>query len=211
MPDRPSSGSGQRRASRDLGVPFLVPIGGGPMMQKVSRARTWLQVLLWLGALTLGAFVFVRLVFVREAARRRLFPLMRPLYKHVFNPSALRAAARGETRWGILHHVGRRSGATHHTPIDAQRTPNGVVICLVYGPTADWCRNVLAAGSCTLTLEGEELALTEPQIIPLDLAAPQVSPERARSWRSVGIEHCLSLRVASAVERSGEPRQSLAP
>jgi hypothetical protein len=101
--------------------------------------------------------MIVRVVIVHEAVRRRLFPVLRPLYKRVFNPRALRDAARGDTRWAVLHHVGRRSGVAYDTPIDAQLTPEGAVIPLVYGPSVDWCRNVLAAGGCTLTVGGEDL------------------------------------------------------
>jgi deazaflavin-dependent oxidoreductase (nitroreductase family) len=73
----------------------------------------------------------------------------------VLNPQALRTAARRQAEWGVVHHVGRRSGAVYDTPIDTQRTDEGsVVIPLVYGPSADWCRNILAAGGCTLTLRG---------------------------------------------------------
>jgi deazaflavin-dependent oxidoreductase (nitroreductase family) len=157
---------------------------------------SWLWPLLVIVAVAVLAVGFVKLVFVCEAARRRLFPVLRPLYKHVFNPSALQGAARGETRWGVLHHVGRRSGAAYNTPIDAQRTRDGVIICLVYGPNADWCRNVLAAGRCTLTLNGQELALASPQVISLSEAEPNLLPERAGFWRSMGIEHCLYLPVA---------------
>jgi deazaflavin-dependent oxidoreductase (nitroreductase family) len=162
--------------------------------------RTLIWVLISVGVVAGAAVAFVKLVFVREAVRRRLFFLLQPLYRHVFNPKALRDAARGETRWGVIHHVGRRSGNAYVTPIDAQRTPDGVVVCLVYGPQADWCCNVLAAGQCTLTLEGQELALGAPRVISLTEAEPLLSPERARFWHNIGIEHCLSLQVAARAE-----------
>jgi hypothetical protein len=161
-------------------------------MSRLFRALVVLAVLA--AALT----AFVKFVFVREDARRRLFPFMRPLYQHVLNPYALRTAAHGESEWGVLHHVGRRSGVVHHTPIDAQLTQDGVVIPLVYGSSADWCRNILAAGACTLTLHGDELALSDPQIVAMHVAAAQVSPDKARFWRSIGIEHCVSLKIASS-------------
>jgi len=162
--------------------------------------RTSVWVLISVGAVAGAAVAFVKLVFVREAARRRLFFLLQPLYRHVFNPKALRDAARGETRWGVIHHVGRRSGTAYATPIDAQLTPDGVVICMVYGLGADWCRNVLAAGQCTLTLNHQELALSAPRVMSLSQAEPRLSPERARFWRNIGIEHCLSLQFAAPAE-----------
>jgi deazaflavin-dependent oxidoreductase (nitroreductase family) len=156
--------------------------------------EVWL--LLALAVVVLGA-AFVKFVFLNEAGRRRIFPVMRPLYKHLFNPRVVQAAARHETSWGVVHHVGRRSGATYDTPIDAQRTSDGVLIPLVYGPRADWCRNVLAAGHCTLTLDGKELALTAPQVIPESVAEQQVPAAAARRWHSMGIEHCLSLKIVA--------------
>jgi deazaflavin-dependent oxidoreductase (nitroreductase family) len=156
--------------------------------------EVWL--LLALVVVVLGA-AFVKFVFLNEAGRRRIFPVMRPLYKHLFNPRVVQAAARHETSWGVVHHVGRRSGGTYDTPIDAQRTSDGVLIPLVYGPRADWCRNVLAAGHCTLTLDGKVLALTAPQVIPESVAEPQVAVAAARRWHSMGIEHCLSLKIVA--------------
>ena len=154
--------------------------------------RVLTYVLFSVMARSLATAVLVKVLFVREAVRRRLFPVLRPLYKQVLNPFALR----DPRRWGVVHHVGRRSGAAYHTPIDAERTTRGVIIPVVYGPGADWCRNILAAGRCTLTLNGEELALTTPQVISIDAAQPSVSPEKGRFWKSIGIERCLSLQLA---------------
>jgi deazaflavin-dependent oxidoreductase (nitroreductase family) len=155
-----------------------------------------LRILGLLGLVVAGLAVFVRLDLVHETLRRRLFPVLRPLYKRVFNPRALRDAARGDTRWGVLHHVGRRSGAAYDTPIDAQLTPEGAVVPLVYGASVDWCRNVLAAGGCTLTVAGDDLAFTAPRVVPISFAAAQLLPAKARFWHSIGIEHLLSLTRA---------------
>jgi deazaflavin-dependent oxidoreductase (nitroreductase family) len=51
-------------------------------------------------------------------------------------------------------HRGRRSGRPYRTPVLAFRSRRGVVIALTYGPTVDWLRNVLAAGSFTLARGG---------------------------------------------------------
>jgi deazaflavin-dependent oxidoreductase (nitroreductase family) len=166
-----------------------------------------LRILGLLALVVAGSAVFVRVVFIHEAVRRRLFPVLRPLYKRVFNPRALRDAAGGNTRWAVLHHVGRRSGVAYDTPIDAQLTPEGAVIPLVYGPSVDWCRNVRAAGRCTLTVGGEDLAFTAPQVVPISFAAARLVPAKAQFWRSIGIEHLLSLSTAP----SGELESSAIP
>lgn len=43
----------------------------------------------------------------------------------------------------VLTHVGRTSGKTYRTPLDAHRVEGGYVFILVYGPRSDWVRNVL--------------------------------------------------------------------
>jgi deazaflavin-dependent oxidoreductase (nitroreductase family) len=65
---------------------------------------------------------------------------------------------------GALHHVGRRSGQSYVTPLSAYRLGDGFVLGVAY-PEVDWCRNVLAAGECTLTWNGKEYALERPELI----------------------------------------------
>jgi deazaflavin-dependent oxidoreductase (nitroreductase family) len=150
------------------------------------------KVLLTAAAIVVAA-ALVYAGFFREAGRRRLLPFLRPLLK-VINPRVLRAAARGETPYGIVHHTGRRSGAAYDTPVEAHRTPGGALILLPYGPVTDWCRNVLAAGGCTLTLDGKELPLRAPEVVPAGVAEAQVPETVARRWRRQGIAHYLSLQ-----------------
>ncbi len=65
---------------------------------------------------------------------------------------------------GALHHVGRRSGRSHVTPLSAYPLGDGFVLGLAY-PHVDWCENVLAAGKCTLTWNGKDYALDRPEVI----------------------------------------------
>jgi deazaflavin-dependent oxidoreductase (nitroreductase family) len=67
--------------------------------------------------------------------------------------------------FGIVGHRGRVSGRPYQTPIAAFRTGDGYVIALTYGAGAEWVRNVLAAGRCTLRTRGRRLALTDPVVI----------------------------------------------
>jgi deazaflavin-dependent oxidoreductase (nitroreductase family) len=163
-----------------------------------------LKVLIPLALVIAGLTAFFKVLFVREAVRRRMFPIMRPLYKQVFNPRALEASARQDAPWGVVHHVGRQSGRSYETPIDAQPTSAGVLIPLVYGAQADWCRNILAAGGCTLTLAGTDVELTDPQVISWAVAEPQLSEQKARFWHGIGIEHVLSLKTVQSVQPESE-------
>jgi deazaflavin-dependent oxidoreductase (nitroreductase family) len=146
------------------------------------------------------------LMFKREWARRRLYHVLKPLLKHVVNPYGLRDADRRETRFGVVHHVGRRSGVSRETPIEPHFVPGGVLIPLAFGPEADWCRNILAAGGCTLTFRGSEFVLEQPDIVRCDVAEAQMPDARARASQDVGIDRYLSLRIVSPADAGAGPR-----
>jgi deazaflavin-dependent oxidoreductase (nitroreductase family) len=139
-----------------------------------------------------------------EAGRIHLLPALRPVMR-VMNPRTVRAVARRQSPFSVLHHVGRRSGVEYHTPVAAARTSDGVLVPLMYGPGTDWCRNILAAGRCTLTFDGEELALAAPEVVRAAVAEPQLPAETQQRWLGQGIEHYLSLRYAPAVESGAAP------
>ncbi len=66
-----------------------------------------------------------------------------PFTKRVVNPLTRRFADR--LPWfGLLTHVGRRSGTTYHTPLNVFRRGEGYVFALTYGPDVDWVRNIIA-------------------------------------------------------------------
>ena len=48
--------------------------------------------------------------------------------------------------FGILEHVGRKSGRVYRTPLTVFSTADGVAIMLTYGPDRDWLKNITAAG-----------------------------------------------------------------
>ena len=154
--------------------------------------RTWIW--LTIAGLITAATAFVATMFFNERGRQRLLPVLRPLLKHVINPATLRAIEKGTSSYGVVHHRGRRSGADYETPVDAQRTPEGVLITLPYGSRTDWCRNVLVSGGCRLTLGGDDLALTAPQVVPASVAEAQVPEDVARRWHRQGLAHFLALR-----------------
>ncbi len=80
--------------------------------------------------------------------------------KRVFNPRALRNG-----KWQVIHHVGRSSGRSYRTPLEAHEVDDGFVFVLVYGSQSDWVRNVMAAGTAKLEVDGDTVDLVEPRII----------------------------------------------
>jgi deazaflavin-dependent oxidoreductase (nitroreductase family) len=62
-------------------------------------------------------------------------------------------------------HVGRRSGREYHSPVNLFRSGDGYVIALTYGSGAQWVRNVLAAGGCSVLTRGRRIVLADPRVV----------------------------------------------
>ena len=67
--------------------------------------------------------------------------------------------------FGIVTHVGRKSGKVYRTPVNVFRAPEGFLIALTYGRESEWVRNVLAAGGCELETRGVRYQLVAPTIV----------------------------------------------
>ena len=65
--------------------------------------------------------------------------------------------------FGIVEHVGRRSGRRYRTPVNVFRRGDRYLFALTYGPQSEWVHNVLAGGGCTLVSRGRRFALMEPR------------------------------------------------
>src|SRR5215203_3629073 len=62
--------------------------------------------------------------------------------------------------FGVITHVGRKSGRSYSTPVNVFRRGDSYIVALTYGTEADWLRNVLASGGCTLKTRGRTVQLT---------------------------------------------------
>jgi deazaflavin-dependent oxidoreductase (nitroreductase family) len=67
--------------------------------------------------------------------------------------------------FGILTHVGRKSGKVFRTPVNVFRAPNGFIIALTYSSQSEWVKNVLAAGGCELKTRGKKYRLFAPKVV----------------------------------------------
>ena len=92
--------------------------------------------------------------------------------KRVFNPREIRKGKRP-----VVTHVGRASGTTYRTPLDAHPVDGGFVFILMYGSRSDWVRNVMAAGTAHLRVGDDEHDLVSPRIITKDEAFAQLPPD----------------------------------
>jgi deazaflavin-dependent oxidoreductase (nitroreductase family) len=122
------------------------------------------------------------------------------------NRSRLKRAGSERSATAILTHVGRRSGRTYETPVGAYVHGDGFVLTLIYGSTrSDWCRNVMAAGTCTLTWRGLTYELERPEVISGSEVMRKTWPTRERFlFRAIGVREFLWLHLAP--ERPGTAR-----
>lgn len=116
--------------------------------------------------------------------------------RRVTNRLWLRLA--GHVPWfGIVHHVGRRSGREYRTPVNVFTHDGEYVIALTYEGVGDWVKNVIAAGGCELETRGRKVRLVEPRL----------SADRSYKWapaivrfglKVLGVTKCLRLSPAEA-------------
>lgn len=67
--------------------------------------------------------------------------------------------------FGILTHIGRKSGKVYRMPVNVFRKPEAFLIALTYGRESEWVKNVIAAGSCQLETRRVVYQLSSPTIV----------------------------------------------
>jgi deazaflavin-dependent oxidoreductase (nitroreductase family) len=99
--------------------------------------------------------------------------------------------------FGILEHVGRRSGTPYRTPLtvfnaDVDGKP-GVAILLMYGPDRDWLKNLNAAGGGKMRRHGKTFSVSNPQTVTKEQAATHVSGAAHRVFGRLPFEQAVLL------------------
>lgn len=85
-----------------------------------------------------------------------------PSLPRYLNP-VLTPVARRLPPLAVIHHRGRHSGREYDTPVQAYPTRDGVLVGLAYTRNAQWARNVLAAGTATMTRGGRTSTISNPR------------------------------------------------
>lgn len=114
-----------------------------------------------------------------------------------FNKKTPARWKRAGKRLTAVHHKGRKSGKEYVTPVWAEREGPSFYIQMPYGTNVDWCRNVLAAGGCTLERDGVRYDTIAPVIIPASEAVPQLPPGLRRMQRLADVESYLRLDITA--------------
>jgi hypothetical protein len=69
-----------------------------------------------------------------------------------------------------------------------------VIVPMPFSANVDWCRNILAAGSCSLRQGGTVLALGAPEVIDRTTALPAFLPPVRAMIRLLGVKQFLRFR-----------------
>lgn len=91
-----------------------------------------------------------------------------------YNDLTRKISGTKRSSWGLVTHVGRRSGRVYQTSLGTYPYRDGFLLPLGYGPHTDWYRNLIAAGMCTLAWKGQTYWLERPELIS--------GPEVMRAW-----------------------------
>jgi deazaflavin-dependent oxidoreductase (nitroreductase family) len=122
---------------------------------------------------------------LRHIATRYLNPAIRPL-------------ARTLPNFGVVTHVGRKTGHLYQTPVNLFRRGDSYLFFLTYGSDAQWVKNVIAAGSCSVETRGRIVRLIEPQLITDPELRPAPLFVRFVERRLAGVTQYLRMQVASS-------------
>lgn len=120
--------------------------------------------------------------------------------RHVTNPIQ-RMWAGWLPSFGILEHVGRRSGKPYRTPVNVFRTEvdgkPGVAILLTYCPDRDWLKNLTAAGGGRLRTRAKTVGIADPRVVSKAEAAAHVSRGVRRVFARLPFEQAVLLTLTS--------------
>jgi deazaflavin-dependent oxidoreductase (nitroreductase family) len=106
----------------------------------------------------------------------------------------VRPIARYAPILAVVHHTGRRTGASYAIPVNVFHEGEDIIIPLTYGSGSDWVRNVLASGRCTLEHKGR---MREFDDVRLEV-------DRAKPWAPAAIRWFLArLDVHEIIRLSG--------
>jgi deazaflavin-dependent oxidoreductase (nitroreductase family) len=121
----------------------------------------------------------------RHLVNRYLNPVMRPVVRKL-------------PGFGVVTHTGRKSGRLYRTPVNAFRRGDTYFFFLTYGSDAQWVKNVLAAGSCSLETRSRVVELVGPEVITDPGLRPAPLLVRFLERRIAGVTQYLRMRAASS-------------
>lgn len=123
------------------------------------------------------------------------------LFTRTTRPLALRSAGKEGSTTSVVRHVGRRSGKAYATPVTAVRHDDSFLIALPYGERTDWLKNVLAAGSAAIVINGHTYEVDRPEVISMAEATAYFPPREQRLHRQFHVDAALQVRLRPETHR----------
>jgi len=93
---------------------------------------------------------------------------IRYINKRFTNKGMMLIAGKKGSPIAVVRHRGRKSGILYQTPVLVMHKDAQFIFALTYGRSVDWFRNILAAGSTVLLVNGQEHHLVNPVIMDAD-------------------------------------------
>ncbi|MGH3255036.1 MAG: nitroreductase family deazaflavin-dependent oxidoreductase [Streptosporangiaceae bacterium] len=111
------------------------------------------------------------------------------------NPLVLRIAGRRHMPIvGIVHHRGRKTGRPYATPVGVRPAPGGgFVVPLTFSEASQWYQNIVAAGWCVITYQGEDHTAARPLVVDRVTAGPAYPRYERLALRLIGVNEFLWL------------------
>ena len=133
------------------------------------------------------------------------FPRFMRQVNRIFTNPLLRTFASRVPPLAVVHHVGRKSGRSYHTPVVAFPSAKGFVIPMTYGRDVDWARNLVAAEGGEIEQRGRRVILRNPRIVR---TAERDLPAAMRSvFRAMNLPGYMLLeRQAAAGKRTARSK-----
>jgi deazaflavin-dependent oxidoreductase (nitroreductase family) len=103
--------------------------------------------------------------------------------------------------YGVLHHIGRRSGREYATPVVVRSTAEGTWVPLPFGESTDWYRNARAAGGLRVTWRGRDHWLADPTVVSREAANGAFNGLMRTLMRVAGIEFVVRFEPIAKDDR----------
>ncbi|MFI9485836.1 nitroreductase family deazaflavin-dependent oxidoreductase [Promicromonospora sp. NPDC052451] len=147
--------------------------------------------------------VALALVLTMRTKHPRALVVVRGFNRRLNNPRALRRAGRPGAELSVLRHVGRSSGKPYETPIGVYPLEEGYLVNLSYGQETDWLRNIRAAGTAELVVDGQSHQVSAARVIGLTEATPHLFPRHTFLVRLLGVTEFLVLQRVPVTSSDG--------
>lgn len=148
------------------------------------------------GAALLAVALIGTVVLGIRSGNRRIMGRVTRFQRDVLNPRVLQTAGDPGSPWAVVEHVGRSTGRRYETPVGVVRDGDDWVIALPYGPETSWLRNIVAAGSAVVRVDGERHDVTDIRVVAL--STTPLADSDAVAARLFGMTSAVRLRDTSA-------------